>query len=164
MQVFVENSQTSVEITSGTVIVEISNPQLSLSVETQELGLQVQTQNTEIFTVSTYAEIVPQTQNSLIEIDNFGGMSSVKGDEYDITIEAGFATIVKAIDTWTYFATMWSQPPEFVESIAGGEVYSYVLDGITRYRFVPEPYTSTGDIFYNNFINSVLSDIITSRG
>lgn len=164
MQVFIENNETSVDITSGTVIVEINNPQLNLAVETQELGLQVQTQNMEIFTVSTYTEIVPQTQNAIIEIDNFGGMSSVKGDEYDITIEAGFATIVNAIDTWTYFITMWSVPPIFVESIAGGDVYMYDLEGIIRYRLVPSPYIAEDDAFYTNFIDLILSGHIVSRG
>jgi hypothetical protein len=48
--------------------------------------------------------------------------------------------------------------------ITGGEVFSYTYDSITRYRFVPNPYSATGDAFYETFSGGVLTDIIVARG
>jgi hypothetical protein len=69
-----------------------------------------------------------------------------------------------ANNSWTYFATTWSEPPVFNSSISGGSVYNYVLNGITRYRFVPTTYNPTQDSFYTNFSVGVLTGLIASRG
>lgn len=66
--------------------------------------------------------------------------------------------------TWTYLVTTWSTAPTFVEAITGGSVYSYTLDGTTRYRFIPDPYDSNNDAFYSTFTTPTLSGLIVSRG
>jgi len=66
--------------------------------------------------------------------------------------------------TWNYLAITWSAEPSFVESITGGDVYSYTLDGTTRYRFVPTTYDATQDAFYSTFVTPTLSGLIVARG
>lgn len=70
----------------------------------------------------------------------------------------------QALPTWSYYATTWSASPEFVASVAGGDVYAYTLSGVTRYRLVPEPYNAASDAFYSSFSAGVLSGLIVSRG
>lgn len=65
---------------------------------------------------------------------------------------------------WTYYATTWTTEPTFVEAITGGDVYSYTLDGTTRYRFVPTTYDATEDAFYTIFSTPTLSGLIIARG
>lgn len=65
---------------------------------------------------------------------------------------------------WTYYATTWSTEPTFVEAITGGDVYSYTLDGTTRYRFVPSTYDAIEDTFYSTFSSPTLSGLIVTRG
>ena len=65
---------------------------------------------------------------------------------------------------WTYYATTWTTEPTFVETITGGDVYSYTLDGTTRYRFVPTTYDATEDAFYTTFSTPNLSGLIVARG
>lgn len=66
-------------------------------------------------------------------------------------------------NSWTYFVTTWSEPPTFNSNISGGSVYNYILNGITRYRFIPTSYISELDCFYGSFISGVLSNPIISR-
>lgn len=92
---------------------------------------------------------------------------------------AGFATtqVTNSLDTritalenvpesnsWEFYATNWTSTPTFNQTIAAGGVYNYTLDGITRYRLVPNPYISAGDAFYETFSGGALSDLIVSRG
>ncbi len=69
-----------------------------------------------------------------------------------------------ATPTWNYYALTWTEPPVFVETISGGDVYEYDLDGTIRYRFVPSPYDSELDAFYSSFSTPTLSGLIVSRG
>lgn len=66
--------------------------------------------------------------------------------------------------TWEFYAANWSTPPTQVSTTAAGAVYSYVLDGVTRYRLVPAVYDPTDDAFYSTFTGGVLSGLIVSRG
>lgn len=66
--------------------------------------------------------------------------------------------------SWMYLATTWSTEPVFNTSINGGDIYNYTLDGVTRYRFVPDPYNAVQDAFYGSFEAGVLSGKIAARG
>lgn len=66
--------------------------------------------------------------------------------------------------TWEFLAVNWSSEPVLVGTITGGSVYSYTLNSITRYRFVPSVYVSSQDCFYSNFDGLVLTGLICSRG
>lgn len=66
--------------------------------------------------------------------------------------------------TWDFLVTTWTTEPTFVVNITGGSVYSYILDAVTRYRFVPTTYDATEDAFYTTFINPTLTGLIVTRG
>lgn len=65
--------------------------------------------------------------------------------------------------TWTLLASKWDVAPTVAASISGGTVYQYTLDGVTRYRFVPDQYDAAQDAFYSSFDGTTLSDLITTR-
>tara|TARA_R110002012_G_scaffold284722_1_gene475600 strand:- start:517 stop:1131 length:615 start_codon:yes stop_codon:yes gene_type:complete len=67
-------------------------------------------------------------------------------------------------DTWEYLVYNWSSEPTLNTAIVGGDVYDYELDGVTRYRFVPNPYDSTQDAFYSDFDGTNLTNLIVTRG
>jgi len=67
-------------------------------------------------------------------------------------------------DTWEYLVYNWSSEPTLNAAIVGGDVYDYELDGVTRYRFVPNPYDSTHDAFYSDFDGTNLTNLIVARG
>ncbi len=69
-----------------------------------------------------------------------------------------------AAATWNYYVTTWSVEPTSLGTITGGEVFSYTLDGTTRYRFVPDPYDATTDAFYTTFDSGILTGLIVARG
>jgi hypothetical protein len=84
-------------------------------------------------------------------------------------LSAAFGRLVQAVNkaaapAWIDYATNWSTPPVLVGSTPAGDVYSYTLDGVTRYRFVPAMYDPALDAFYSNFSGGVLSGMIVSRG
>jgi len=56
--------------------------------------------------------------------------------------------------------------PVIEKAIAGGIVIRHVYDGVTRYRFVPDPYSFSGDCFYSGFDSGTdtLSGQIICRG
>lgn len=68
------------------------------------------------------------------------------------------------LTNWIYLVSTWSTEPTLSASITGGDVYTYTLDGTTRYRFVPTVYNATQDAFYTTFIAGVLSGLIIARG
>ncbi len=71
--------------------------------------------------------------------------------------------------TWGFLVMSWSTPPAVVGTLTGaleGRVFSYALNGVTRFRFVPTPYTAQEDKFFSNWnsATSTLSGLIVSRG
>lgn len=68
--------------------------------------------------------------------------------------------------TWISYASQWDSEPVLNKSIAGGDVYNYVYNGVTRYRFVPSTYDPTQDCFYTTFNSGTdaLSGLIICRG
>lgn len=66
--------------------------------------------------------------------------------------------------SWAFFAANWTSQPSLVGSTASGDVYSYVFNGVTRYRLVPSSYNPTQDAFYSGWDGSSLSGLIVKRG
>ena len=66
--------------------------------------------------------------------------------------------------TWDYLVTTWSVTPILIASITGGDVYTYIIDSTTRYRFVSTTYDANQDAFYTTFVNPTLSGLIVTRG
>lgn len=66
--------------------------------------------------------------------------------------------------SWSFLSLTWSSEPVITASIVGGDVYTYSLSGVDRYRFVPSPYAATNDSFYYNFDGMNLTGFIISRG
>lgn len=76
---------------------------------------------------------------------------------------------VVSVNAWVYFVQTWSVEPTKIASITGatpGDVWSYTLNGVTRFRFVPTVYDPTQDAFYTtwNAGTSTLSGLIITRG
>jgi hypothetical protein len=63
--------------------------------------------------------------------------------------------------SWEYYASNWSVPPAQVGTTAEGVIYSHILDGITRYRFIPTAYNAAQDAFYSDL---ALTALIVARG
>ena len=72
----------------------------------------------------------------------------------------GAASIVEIGATpsapWSTYATQWDTPP--TETSPG--VFSYLWQGVTRYRTIPEPYVASGDAFYSD---AGLTSLIIAR-
>lgn len=68
------------------------------------------------------------------------------------------------LTNWIYLVSTWSTEPTLSASITGGDVYTYTLDGTTRYRFVPTAYDPAQDAFYTTFTAGTLSGLIVARG
>ena len=70
--------------------------------------------------------------------------------------------------TWPHLAEAWSAEPSQVGTATvsneAGAVWEYTLDGVTRYRFVPDVYNPTLDAFYSEFTGGALSGLIVARG
>lgn len=57
------------------------------------------------------------------------------------------------IVTWMFFAGHWDTAPSRIGAVASpvaGDLYEYVLRGVTRYRLVPATYTPAEDAFYSD--------------
>ena len=59
--------------------------------------------------------------------------------------------------TWSDLATRWDSEPVDL----GDGVYRYTLDGVERFRRVPDPYVAAQDTF---FADQALTQPIVSRG
>jgi len=65
---------------------------------------------------------------------------------------------------WMYLVTTWTVEPSLVATTASASIYSYTLNGTTRYRSVPLTYDATLDAFYSTYSSGVLSGFIVARG
>lgn len=82
-----------------------------------------------------------------------------------IEIDAG-TNIISVKRTWTDYVTRWDAEPVLSGESTGpvaGEVYTYVLGGVTRFRLVPTAYTPVEDIFYEAFSGGACSGVIAMR-
>jgi len=66
-----------------------------------------------------------------------------------------------SLPTWNYYATNWSEEPTINSNNWDWDIYNYVLNWITRYRFVANDYSSTTDWFYQE---DTLTTLIVMRG
>lgn len=85
-------------------------------------------------------------------------------------VKGAIDNLSSAIDTiktltWYDILNSWTTIPTEVEySGDDGTVYIYVCNSISYYRFVPDDYTPSEDIFYSSYINPDFSGYIASRG
>lgn len=89
---------------------------------------------------------------SNLDTNAFTDLDKAKLDSIDLSL------------TWRQLVLEWSNSPTELAQVVGGTVFSYVLDGVTRYRFVPNPYNPELDAFYESFDGAVLSNLIAVRG
>lgn len=75
-----------------------------------------------------------------------------------------WTSLLYITDTWAFFKDCWSVPPTQVGTTAGGVVYAYELEGVTRYRYVPNTYDATEDAFYSGWDGTTLTGLIVARG
>jgi hypothetical protein len=91
-----------------------------------------------------------------------GGRSSLEaGVGIDIAGE-----VISIKRTWTDYATRWDAEPALTGTAstpAAGDVYAYILGGVTRYRLVPTSYAPAGDVFYGDFTGGACSGPLVAR-
>lgn len=93
-----------------------------------------------------------------------GGTAYTAGDGIAIS-----GSNVVSINAWVYYKDTWTTTPTVIATTTTaptGDVWSYTLNGVTRYRFVPTTYDPTLDAFYStwNAGTSTLSGLIVTRG
>ena len=96
-----------------------------------------------------------------IAVNTYDGKMFIKKNVSDAET---IVTISASEYNWNYLVTVWTEPPFWVSTIAEGSVFNYTLNGITRFRLVPDPYGAAQDAFYTTFAGGVLSGLITTRG
>jgi hypothetical protein len=90
-----------------------------------------------------------------------GGQTLTPGDGIEID---GDTISVKR--NWTDYVTRWDVIPELTGTATtpvAGDVYTYILGGVTRFRLVPTSYTPTEDVFYGAFAGGECSDPLAPR-
>lgn len=66
---------------------------------------------------------------------------------------------------WVNLVNSWTvEPFELVYSGSDGTVLQYQYGSTIYYRFVPEPYNSINDAFYESYSDPVLTNLIAKRG
>ena len=61
---------------------------------------------------------------------------------------------------FNYYAKHFDSLPQEQPFSGSGTVLAYTLQGVTRYRHIPDPYDPIQDAFYANFSDPVLSNLI----
>jgi hypothetical protein len=72
----------------------------------------------------------------------------------------------KSALTWSDYCSRWDTEPvlnKHITSPESGDVYTYILGGVSRYRFVPDNYDPAKDTFYLNFSSNTLTNLICKR-
>ena len=90
-----------------------------------------------------------------------GGQTLTPGDGIEID---GDTISVKR--NWTDYVTRWDVIPELTGTATApvaGDVYTYILGGVTRFRLVPTAYTPVEDVFYGAFAGGACSDPLAPR-
>lgn len=111
-----------------------------------------------IIYVTASASAVNQTGQT-INVDRVGHYY------YDGTVWQHVSSTKDKLDDWTFLVTHWNTKPVLNtgSTLTTGRVYDYVLNGVTRYRFVPNTYDAVQDAFYANFDGTNLTNQITTR-
>lgn len=71
---------------------------------------------------------------------------------------------IEPTSQWIFLASHFSIEPEEVATIDDGTVFKYTLEGVERFRLVPEPYDPTEDAFFEAFDGTTLTNLIIKRG
>lgn len=90
-----------------------------------------------------------------------GGQRLIAGDGIDIT-----DGVISAKLRWSDYKDSWTNEPEIVgvaTAPVAGDVWSYTLGGVTRYRLVPDDYSPAEDAFYSAFVAGACTGLIVSR-
>lgn len=74
------------------------------------------------------------------------------------------AQIAEPTIQWIFLASHFSIEPEEVATIDDGTVFKYTLEGVERFRLVPEPYDPSEDAFFEAFDGTTLTNLIIKRG
>lgn len=156
------------------VLTEKDKAEIASSIEVpvvEKIIEKIEVQKTDENVVKQFKEEIAQIQKDFdkkleeykqkIEVTarNFvrgGGMGEA---EVQALIDASSSTT-----SWGYYKDHWSAIPTNLGAITGGNVWSYTLNGTTRYRFVPTAYDPTEDAFYTTFSGGILSGLIVTRG
>ena len=99
-----------------------------------------------------------------------GTVDDVRLKFYSLAAEQGiFKAILPdgIIPVWSFLKEQWTTEPTLVgraTSPVAGDVYSYTLAGVTRFRLVPDAYTPAEDAFYSSFSAGACTGLITRRG
>lgn len=66
--------------------------------------------------------------------------------------------------THGFLSSHYDVIPTVLATISGGEVLTYIWNGVTRYRFIPDPYDPPQDAYYSNWDGSAVSGLIAAKG
>lgn len=103
--------------------------------------------------------VLKLSDGSEVDAGSLENLSSI-GQEIYASVSAGGITSADQTYTWIDYASGFTSNPTFVETIASGDVYSYVYGSTTLYRLVG----TSEDSFYESFSSPTLSGLVISRG
>jgi hypothetical protein len=161
-----ESVNITVAATSESVGVAVdSGESVSVAVSAQSEAVAITVQPESDFVALAVAETVEQVSLAVAPFgESVGVQIADQGDTVTLTVQEGGGDGGEAPLTWSYLVTQWDVTPALSATIAAGGVYAYTLDGVTRYRLVPSPYSPAGDAFYATFSGGVLSTLVAARG
>jgi hypothetical protein len=111
------------------------------------------------------------TSNASVELHVEDGSfliaSPVISESYSVSnvavIDSEGYWVGPAIKSWITYVTSYSSTPVFLQTISGGDVYTYKYnsDATTAYRFIASD--NSLDAFYGSFDGSNLSDLLVTK-
>ena len=93
--------------------------------------------------------VLKLSDGSEIDAGSLESLTAVGQEIYASVSAGGGVTNAKETFTWIDYASGFSSTPVFIETIASGDVYSYVYNGTTLYRLVG----TSEDSFYESFLS-----------
>ena len=81
-----------------------------------------------------------------IDVTESGMIRIIKDPQEEVIVEA--LVSVLGGEEWIDYVTKWTYVDTTI--IVGGSRLAYTDEGLTIYRFVPDPYVLTDDAFYND--------------
>jgi hypothetical protein len=111
---------------------------------------------------TTLIDVLPEVAPGIVEVSLDDSVLELERETATIEVLTP-AEPGTGLPTWSELVLRWDSQPVKLGQIAAGSVYSYTLQGVTRYRLVPSPYVMAQDGFYGSYVNGVLMGLITSR-
>jgi uncharacterized protein YwlG (UPF0340 family) len=142
----VVQTSTPIDVVQTTVPLDISQSLSPIEVVQTSTGIEITEVQNPIELIQSTPQIEIQQTSPVIDVST-PGVQGVPG----------------LGSPWITYAMLWDTAPTVAGSVAAGTVFTYTLDGNTRYRLVPEPYDPSDDAFYGSFAGMVLSDLIVAR-